>query len=365
VTEDDPGSAAGGEIEVDADPQQLYEEVEEAILGSTRTLNRVQVAARAGVPLERAMALWRALGFPSSADDEQVLFGVADIEALRRVAWLGDSGYIDPAVEVTLVRSMGRTFARLAEWEISELTSATLARNAPPGSDDLRELVKELMPVVEDIHGYIWRRHIASAAGRSLLRAEGTEGGVDLAVGFADIVGFTRRSRGMKADQLADLVEVFESTAASIVTEHSGQVIKTIGDEILFVADDPVAAGRIGLRLAEVQQQDDFPDLRVGLAYGKVMRRLGDVFGPVVNIASRLTSVARPGRVLIDREMHAALKPLEDQFRVRRGRTTTVRGYSRLDTWSLRAPRTAGAPTGHARARVSRSTQEGSSRRSP
>ena len=133
----------------------------------------------------------------------------------------------------------------------------------------------------------------------------------------------------------------YESTAASIVTENSGQVIKTIGDEILFVADDPAAAGRIGLSLAEAPQHDrDFPKVRVGLAHGRVMRRLGDVFGPVVNIASRLTSVARPGRVLIDREMYAALRPREEEFRIRRGRTTTVRGYSRLDTWSLRRPRT-------------------------
>jgi adenylate cyclase len=236
---------------------------------------------------------------------------------------------------------MGRSFARLAEWEVTELTAATLESNAAPGADDLRELVGKLLPVVEDIQNYIWRRHIASAAGRSLLRVGDADQGEEMAVGFADIVGFTRRSRGMKTDELAHLVEVFESTAASIVTENAGRVIKTIGDEILFVADDPVAAGRIGLSLAEAQQRDkDFPELRVGLAHGTVMRRLGDVFGPVVNIASRLTSVARPGRVLIDREMHAALRSLEDEFRVRRGRTTTVRGYSRLDTWSLRRPRT-------------------------
>jgi adenylate cyclase len=137
-------------------------------------------------------------------------------------------------------------------------------------------------------------------------------------------------------------VETFESTAASLVTEHGGQVIKTIGDEILFVADDAPAAGRIGLALAEARQREpDFPELRVGLAYGPVMRRLGDVFGSVVNVAARLTSVARPGRVLVDREMHALLEPLEGEFRVRRARTTTVRGYTRLDTWRLKRPRQA------------------------
>jgi adenylate cyclase len=340
VTGEDEDAGGGLPAASSDELQQVYEDIEEAILGSGRTLNRVQVAERAEVPLDRAMALWRALGFPSSASDEEVLFVDADIEALRLVAWLGDSGYIDPSVELTLVRSMGRSFARLAEWEISELTAATLQSNSAPGADDLRELVGKLLPVVEDIQNYVWRRHIANAAGRSLLRVGDDDGGEEMAVGFADIVGFTRKSRGMKTGELAHLVEVFESTAASIVTEHSGQVIKSIGDEILFVADDPVDAGRIAVALSDAQQRDaDFPELRVGLAYGPVMRRLGDVFGPVVNIASRLTSVCRPGRVLIDREMHSLLKPLEDEFRVRRGRTTTVRGYSRLDTWSLRRAR--------------------------
>ncbi|HET6562368.1 MAG TPA: adenylate/guanylate cyclase domain-containing protein, partial [Marmoricola sp.] len=74
-------------------------------------------------------------------------------------------------------------------------------------------------------------------------------------------------------------------------------------------------------------------------AYGDVVSRLGDVFGPVVNVASRLTSIARPGRVLVDRDLHEVLQPLTEEFRVRRARTATVRGYSRLDSWTLKAPK--------------------------
>src|SRR5436305_14146011 len=118
------------------------------------------------------------------------------------------------------------------------------------------------MPVVEDIQNYVWRRHIASAAGRSLLRVGDAGESAEMAVGFADIVGFTRRSRGMKTDELARLVETFESTTQSIITEHSGRVIKTIGDEILFVADDPADAGHIALALVEAQHdKEDFPEL--------------------------------------------------------------------------------------------------------
>jgi adenylate cyclase len=324
------------------DAQRLYEEIERAILGSARSLNRVEVCEAADVPLERATALWKALGFPGTNSDDEVLFVDRDVEALRLVSWLVETGFIDPDVEVTLVRSMGRSFARLAEWEVAELVAAAFSGGMETDQARLEEMIDSLIPVVEDIQNYVWRRHIANAAGRILLLPESGDG-ERMAVGFADIVGFTRRSRRLSAEEVAELVETFESVTASIITEHHGRVIKTIGDEVLFVADDPVEAARIALELVEAEEQvADFPELRVGLAYGDVVSRLGDVYGPVVNIASRLTNVARPGRILIDRDLHDELKPLSEEFRVRRGRTTTVRGYTRLDTWTLKRQRPSG-----------------------
>jgi adenylate cyclase len=321
------------------DPQRLYEQLESAILGRPRSLNRVEVAEQAEVPLDRAIALWKALGFPGTDSDEAKLFTEADIDALRLVNWLVETGFIDPAVELTLVRSMGRSFARLAEWEISELAAAAVSGSMLTDQARLEALITSLLPKVEEIQSYVWRRHIAAAAGRMLL-FPGGEDGERMAVGFADIVGFTRRSRGMTTEELAHLVEVFESTSASLITEHRGRVIKTIGDEVLFVADSPAEAARLALDLVDAHEVDpDFPEVRVGLAYGDVMTRLGDVFGPVVNIASRLTSLARPGRILLDREMSRELNELEDEFRVRRARTATVRGYTRLDTYALKRPR--------------------------
>ena len=328
--------------ELGIDPQRLYEQLEQAILGRSRTLNRVQVAEQAGVPLDRAIALWRALGFPGTDSDATVLFSEADVEALRLLDRLVDSGFVDPEVELTLVRSMGRSFARLAEWEVDELASAAMSGTMLTDQERLEALIGTLVPVVEDIHSYVWRRHIAHAAGRMLL-GPGGEDGVRMAVGFADIVGFTRRSRGLSADELAHLVELFESTTASLVTGHGGRVIKTIGDEVLFVTDDPTDAARLALDLVDAHQADpSFPEVRVGLAYGDVLTRLGDVYGPVVNIASRLTSLSRPCRILVEREMRAVLRPLEEEFRVKRARTASVRGYSRLDTYSLKRPRPGG-----------------------
>ena len=321
----------------------MAEEIEAAILGEERTLNRVEVTEAADVPLERATALWRALGFPAPTDDTQVLFNAGDIEALRLTSWLEDNGVLQPDVELTLVRSLGRGFARLAEWEIEELAGSMLTGDAVEPTEEIKDLVASLMPVLEDLQTYVWRRHLAQAAGRLLMRPMESDDAEKQVVGFADIVGFTRRSRDLSAVELGALVDTFEGRSFDVVTDHGGRVIKTIGDEILFVADRPEQGARIALDLIDAEDLvEGFPTLRVGLAYGPVLARVGDVFGPVVNIAARLTSLARPGRILVERELRAVLRGFEDEFRVRRSRTTAVRGYARLDTWTLTRPKGGG-----------------------
>jgi adenylate cyclase len=340
------------------DPEEarrLLGEIEAAV-GTRGTLNRLEVCEAAGLPLDRATLLWRALGFPAAQSDEDRIFNEADVEALRLVGWLEDVGVMDREIQPSLVRSMGRSFSRLAEWEMSELVAA-MAKGAVGGggpdgpsdgsagdsaTGDLHGALTTLLPVLEDLQGYVWRRHLAGAAARLLLqpREDGSDEGRTLLVGFADIVGFTRRTREMTVAELDRLVETFEACSADIVTERDGQVIKTIGDEILFVVDDPLQGARIALELVEAEEHvEDFPTLHVGLAYGEVLTRVGDVYGPTVNLASRLASVARPGRVLVDRELGALLKPMEEEFRVRRARSTVVRGYTRLDTWTLKRPK--------------------------
>ena len=157
-------------------------------------------------------------------------------------------------------------------------------------------------------------------------------------MGFADIVNYTRQSRSLSRKELSHLIDNFESRALEIIDGHDGRIIKTIGDEILFVADDPESIARIGLELVEERLRDeDFPELRVGLAWGPALARLGDVLGPVVNVASRLTSTSRPDRVLVDRTLAEQLEDNE-HFKLRRLRRTSVRGYRKLEPWSLRRP---------------------------
>ena len=115
-------------------------------------------------------------------------------------------------------------------------------------------------------------------------------------------------------------------------------MIKNIGDEVLFVADDLTTAADVALVLTArgADDQDEFPSVRAGLAYGEVVARLGDVLGPTVNIASRLTSIARPGTVLVDDGAHEPLSGDDSPFGFRKLRRTSVKGYDHLQPWALR-----------------------------
>jgi adenylate cyclase len=321
-----------------SDPN-LFDVLERAILGETRHLTRIDVARESEVPLERLSTLWRSLGFTEATSDTDVIFMDADVEALQLLNELLELGMIDARSEFAVARSMGRSFARLAEWEIAEIASGLSLNELELDQATVESLIAQLLPVAERLQNYAWRRHLVNAAGRLLLQPDATANGVPMAVGFADIVGFTRQSRRITGDELASLVETFESTVSTIIAGHGGRVIKTIGDEVLYAADDVTTAARIALELAEGPElNEEFPDVRVGVAYGDVLSRMGDVFGEVVNIASRLTSLAKPGRVLVNREMAELLREDED-FRVRRSRTTAVKGYARLETWTLKRPK--------------------------
>ena len=117
---------------------------------------------------------------------------------------------------------------------------------------------------------------------------------------------------------------------------NHGQVAKMVGDEVLFVTDQPGGAAAIALRLTSPDRDSKgLPASRVGMAAGRVLTRFGGVYGPVANLAARLTSLARPGTALVDAELAAALRA-DGGYRLRHGRTAAVPGYHHLRSWALR-----------------------------
>jgi adenylate cyclase len=157
-------------------------------------------------------------------------------------------------------------------------------------------------------------------------------------VGFADIVGFTATSRNLDEPALAELVERFEETASDVVAEHGGRIVKTLGDEVLYTADTPTLGAEIGLRIAEEVRAGGDTDVRVGMAYGLVLSLMGDVFGTTVNLASRLTSIARPGTVLADAALADGLRGAGAYDLVRIGRRP-ARGLGIVQSYVIRRVR--------------------------
>ena len=274
-------------------------------------LTTAQVAEAAGVSVEEARRLWRALGFPDSGED--AAYSSTDLEALLLVSRAVGSGALDLETATRLTRALGNTMARLADWQVSTLAEYVdgQARSGEgQGTASTLAMAQSVAPAFEQLLVYAWRRHL-SAAMRRMESVGGAQEELltaELTVGFADLVSFTQLTNRLGDDDLADLVEGFESRCSDLITASTGRVIKTLGDSVLFVADSPEAAVAVALAIVEeIGPDPSLPDVRVGLASGTVITRLGDVYGPPVNLASRLTTVARRNRVITDHVTAAAL----------------------------------------------------------
>jgi adenylate cyclase len=318
--------------DIDLPPADRLEQV---LLGGPRRYTRLQAADRAGISPDLAKALWLALGFASMPDDE-VAFTDEDVTALKHAAGLVEAGLIDADTLQSVTRMVGQSMSRLAEWQSQLLVSLLTERPQAIPDGDLAGFVASLEPVLRQVQVHVWRRHLAAASQR-LLTADGTDpGSATLVVGFVDLAGYTSLSRQLAVPELSAVLEEFESLVAGLVAEQHGRIVKTIGDEVLYVVASPVGAAEIALRLQERAAASELlPPIRIGLALGTVLSRYGDVYGQVVNIASRLTGLARPATVLIDEQLAGALAD-DPRYQLSRLRPTSVRGYRHLNGYRLR-----------------------------
>jgi adenylate cyclase len=315
------------------------EQLEQAILGDELVYNALEVAAETGASIEQAQRLWRALGFPDRGSERA--FTQADADAVSTLLSLVEDGSIDFDMAVDLTRAVGQTMARLADWEVATLVHRVqeLAADDANGSRATAalRLVEALNEPFEGLLVYVWRRHLAAAAARvEALGADEADLHTTLVtVGFADIVQFTALTNRLDHDRIGDLVEIFESRCADVVAGQRGRVIKSLGDAVLFVNEDPIRAYDTAEGIIAVIGRDQrMPDVRVGLSTGSVVTRLGDVFGPPVNLAARLTGVARRNRIIVDGATAERLP--EDQFEARPLPARPVRGFGVVEPVAVR-----------------------------
>ncbi|WP_438387765.1 adenylate/guanylate cyclase domain-containing protein [Actinopolyspora saharensis] len=308
--------------------------VERSLLGGEPRYRKSEVARLAGVELSRAERLWQAMGF-AHVSDEAVVFTDFDIAALRTVVRLVSAEVIPPELETAVARSLAQTMSRLAEWQMG-LFKSVLGDSFTGDLETTAQVAEAILPVMEHLQDYVWRRHLSAIAARELNEDENRAEEPTLVVGFADIVGYTRLIRDYSEIELAGLIDTFEELVTGVIAENHGRVVKTVGDEVLFVADTAEDAGEIALALNErVAEEPRLPPLRIGLASGQVLARFGDVYGSTVNIASRLTTLARPASVLVDRECASELRGLS-RFELIALGPNKVSGFRGLEAWALR-----------------------------
>ncbi len=317
----------------DPDRDQLRDELARLILGADTGLTAEEVGAKGGLSTEQGERLWRALGFPEVGDAP--VYGQPDVEAVSLVAAALDREILDEETIFRMTRALGQTMSRLADWQVAtlveEIESKVGGGKAPSRLEAAVRLAQQAEPGFERLMVYVWRRHLAAATARieALGAADSELLSTTMTVGFADLSRFTALSNELDDGKLGALVETFENRSTDVVTAHGGRVIKALGDATLFVNADARHATITALDLIDsVGSHGELPAIRVGLATGSVLSRLGDVFGPPVNLAARLSHIARSNRVIVDHVTAESLDPAE--FDTRRMPARPLRGFGEL-----------------------------------
>jgi adenylate cyclase len=323
------------------------DDIAASLLGKPLDLTRRDVSRGAHVSLTGARKFWQALGFPL-VNTNDALFTQADLHALSIVAGLVRRGELDEATALQLTRAFARTADRLASWQVQLVNEAVEAAHVleeppphgPSHLDTARRTARTLVGMANELEPllvYAWRRHLADTVSRLLTDAEPetAEEGIYRHIGFADLVAFSSFVRKSTERELIVVVQRFEALTADIVTAHGGRIVKTVGDEILFANQNPGPAAATALDLVETISTDQvLPEVRVGVAAGRVLPRLGDVFGTTVNRASRLTGLASQHTVLVDGAMAGALKDISG-FSLTPLRPRSLRGVGKVEPYLL------------------------------
>ncbi len=295
--------------------------VERGIAGDGPRYTREEVAELSGADLGLLQRASAALGIPYPDAGEKVLTE-ADLGAARRVKAFLDAGLPEDGI-IQVARTIGMGTARVADAN-RELIRRTLMQ---PG-DTERDLAlrfaaaaEHMLPIFEPTLLYAQRAHLLEQIRRDVIGAADLASGemgatTEVSVCFADLVGFTKLGEEIAPEELGLVAGRLEEMATA-VAEPPVRLVKTIGDAAMLVSPDAEAMTAAALRLVEASEQEgeEFPSLRAGIARGPALAQTGDYYGRPVNLASRITGIAKPGSVLVDRDAkHAAPDAFDYSF---------------------------------------------------
>ncbi|BCO35046.1 adenylate/guanylate cyclase domain-containing protein [Mycobacterium heckeshornense] len=273
-----------------------------------------EISESTGVDLELLQRIQRAIGLARVDDPDAVVHMRADGIAAAHAQRFLEAG-LDPEHLVQVVRVLAEGLSHAAEV----MRYTALAAILEPGLTELEiakrsyELVSRIAPLlgpwIEDMLFMHLRHQMETEAVNASERAAGAPlpGARQVAVAFADLVGFTRLGEVVPPEELVQLAERLANLARDVAVPPV-RFVKTIGDAVMFVSPGVVPLLDAVLKLVEIIDTDnEFPRLRAGVAAGPAVSRAGDWFGSPVNVASRVTGVARPGTVLVAESVREAI----------------------------------------------------------
>lgn len=296
-----------------------------ALLPVDRVLGRgeerytlAELLEKTGVARDVFLRQRQALGLTTPPEDEPA-FTDQDLEGVRRLKAFLDAGLPEEGI-IRNARVIGMAMAQVAAAN-RELIGTTLMKPGDTERDlGLRyaQAARELGPLVGQVLTEILNLHLREqvrqdVVGQANLASGEFAGTSDVTISFADLVGFTRLGEELGIDELGAVAARLGELAGE-VAEPPVRLVKLIGDAAMLVSSEPEALGEAVLSLLEASEDEaeDLPMLRIGVAHGPAIARGGDVYGPPVNLASRITAIARPGSVLASED---ARDCLGDRFR--------------------------------------------------
>lgn len=296
--------------------------VERALAQRSTGLTMDAVAQRTGLPIELVERAQRALGLPPLEDanysDVSVgafagavaMFGADRALQFSRVLGSSIARVIDAAVSLFVADVVTESLSEL-DLSRSSATAAALLL-------DLPATIEAVFPmfVAHAVRGLRISDTVAGA-------------GVEIAVGFVDLVGSTRLSQQLSGPELAGAVGEFETAAYDLAVSHNGRIVKFIGDAAMFVASDPGAACGIGVDLCEAVNAHPVLDTARGaVGFGTAIAQSGDYYGPMVNLVSRLTSLAAERQLLATSSIAAAVEATGSPYAFRPEGEHVLRGFA-------------------------------------
>lgn len=289
--------------------------IDELLAGDEASHSLREAARLTGLSSEMIERIYTAMGTSTLSIDS---FSEQDLQMLRYVGEILAAGLPLPVV-LQLARVYAQAIAQIADAEVRLFhlyVHEPLMRAGVAGvevAEEMEALTREMLPFVVPLMNYFHARMLTYFVEQDVIghiendldgESHG-QGRMRVAIAFADLAGYTRLTEERGDEEAVAAVERFVETVSRTLPADA-RVIKTLGDEVMIVAADPVALTDWAVRLARRPRRgrrDPMPEPppRIGIHHGDALYRDGDYYGREVNQAARVVARASGGEVLVTR----------------------------------------------------------------